>query len=213
MTRHKHAVVSYMGPLLVLVSLALRHRNTIIERMNTTRATATAEIINMRRPSLVSYQWASSVGQTWRKTCITQNAKSAKLFTFCLQAKLLKATLCLWWKRLYSSQFKLLQPYTQHWSSRSLLVTICKNWLIIPVMCTISQFNCNVWKKRGIFLNPAFRAVDKVNTEKLRLCVSEATTNTCCVCSHIYSFLMLRGFFLSAEALQVCTGNVCLGFV
>lgn len=95
MTRHKHAVVSYMGPLLVLVSLALRHRNTIIERMNTTRATATAEIISMRRPSLVSYQWASSVGQTWRKTCITRNAKSAKVFTFCLQAKLLKATLCL----------------------------------------------------------------------------------------------------------------------
>lgn len=99
-------VVSYMGPLLVLVCLALRHRNTVMERMNTTRATATAEVIKMKRPLLVSYHGAFSVGQisqTWRETCITQNLKSANLWAFCLQAKLLKSTsclfVCLWKKR------------------------------------------------------------------------------------------------------------------
>lgn len=56
-------VVSYMGPLLVLVCLALRHRNTLMERMNTKRETPAAEVINMRRPLLDSYQAASSVGQ------------------------------------------------------------------------------------------------------------------------------------------------------
>lgn len=68
-----------MGPLLVLIRLALRHRNTLTERMNTNRATAAAEIINQRRPLVVSYQGASSVGQTWREACITQNPKSAEL--------------------------------------------------------------------------------------------------------------------------------------
>lgn len=56
-------VVSYMGPLLVLACLALRHRNTLMDRMNTKRATAAAEVIRMRRPLLDSYQGASSVGQ------------------------------------------------------------------------------------------------------------------------------------------------------
>lgn len=49
-----------MGPLLVLVCLALRHRNTLMETMNTKRETAAAEVIRMRRPLLLSYQGASS---------------------------------------------------------------------------------------------------------------------------------------------------------
>lgn len=78
MTRHKHSNNSYMGPLLVLTRLALRHRNTARERMNTSRDTAPAEVVNQRRPFVVSYQAASSVGQTWRERRLTQNPKSAQ---------------------------------------------------------------------------------------------------------------------------------------
>lgn len=59
----KHLIIPYMGPLLVLARLALRHRKMLIERMNTKRVAAAAEVINLRRPLVDSYQGASSVGQ------------------------------------------------------------------------------------------------------------------------------------------------------
>lgn len=59
----KHLIIPYMGPLLVLACLALRHRKMLIERMNTKRDATAAEVINLRRPSVDSYQGVSSVGQ------------------------------------------------------------------------------------------------------------------------------------------------------
>lgn len=41
---------SYMGPLLVLIRLALQHRHTVNDRMNTRRDTTTARIINDSPP-------------------------------------------------------------------------------------------------------------------------------------------------------------------
>lgn len=58
-----HVTVTHIGPLLVLACLALRHRNTLMERMRIRRDAAAAEVINMRRPLLDSYQGASSAGQ------------------------------------------------------------------------------------------------------------------------------------------------------
>lgn len=59
----KHLIIPYMGPLLVLARLALRHRKMLIERMNTKRDATTTKVINMSCPLLDLYQGASSVGQ------------------------------------------------------------------------------------------------------------------------------------------------------
>lgn len=56
-------VFSYMGPLVVLAHLALWHRNTLTETMNTRRTAAAMEVIRMSWPLLVPYQGASTVGQ------------------------------------------------------------------------------------------------------------------------------------------------------
>lgn len=52
-----------MGPLAVLAHLALRHRNTLTERMNTSRTAAATEIISKSWPLLVLYQGESTVGR------------------------------------------------------------------------------------------------------------------------------------------------------
>lgn len=51
-----------MGPLLLLIFLALRQKNTLTERMTTRQVPTAAKVINMRRPSLVWYHGAFSVG-------------------------------------------------------------------------------------------------------------------------------------------------------
>lgn len=60
----KRLIVPYMGPLLVLAFLTLRHTNMLTERRNTRRHTAAAMVITHTWPLLVSYQAASSVGQS-----------------------------------------------------------------------------------------------------------------------------------------------------
>lgn len=66
LSREKQTVFSYMGPLAVLAHLALRHKNTLTETMNTRRTATAAEVISMSWPSLVPYQGASTVGQNER---------------------------------------------------------------------------------------------------------------------------------------------------
>lgn len=62
--------VSYMGPLLVLIRLALRHRHTVNDRMSTRRdsataGTATSEVANeLCGNGSIQTQASSSVGQT-----------------------------------------------------------------------------------------------------------------------------------------------------
>lgn len=66
LSREKQTVFSYMGPLAVLARLALRHKNTLTETMNTRRTATATEVISMSWPSLVPYQGASTVGRNER---------------------------------------------------------------------------------------------------------------------------------------------------
>lgn len=87
LSREKQTVFSYMGPLAVLERLALRHRNTLTETMNTRRTATATEVISMSWPSLVPYQGASTVGRNERDiSWDVHHAASGQL-------------LCLWNKR------------------------------------------------------------------------------------------------------------------
>lgn len=76
-------VFSYMGPLAVLAHLALWHRNTLTERMNTRRRATATEVISMSWPLLVPYQGASTVERNSKQQDIrgyVHHVVSGKLF-------------------------------------------------------------------------------------------------------------------------------------